>query len=241
MESKGYYHIILALCNFTTTLQKKVTNKFKIFIIIWLISLLILFNLSILSIQPIYSENNKTLESTDESTDDPTNYIAIISTIIGAAAGLGGLFWGLYTYKKEQLLKRKDMLFPLIKELDESKEMMYAKNILDDIYIKPKQCWKYPDDYYHIDNLEIILRYHIPKGIDDPGEAAIRKSFDALLDFFCKPEYLRKIKLIKPEEIDYFNYYIKKAADEPSVICYVRNYNFPLYGILDNRLRIVSG
>jgi hypothetical protein len=205
---------------------------------IWLMSLLILFNLSVLGVQPIYSQNNKTLELTD----DPIDNTAIISTIIGAAAGLGGLFWGLYTYKKEQLLKRKDILFPLIKELDEeSKVIIYAKNILDDRNIKPEQGWKYPDDYYNIENLEIILRYHKPKGIIDPGEVAIRRSFDALLDFFCKLEYLRKIKLIKAEEIEYFNYYIKKAADEPSVISYVRNYNFPLYGILDNRLDIRSG
>jgi hypothetical protein len=239
MESKGYYHIILELCKFNTDLQKKVINKFKIFIIIWLIlSLLILFNLSILGVQPIYSEDNKTLESTDE--DDPTNNTAIISTIIGAAAGLGGLFWGLYTYRKEPLLKRKDVLFPLIKELDESKEIMYAKKILDDINIKPEQCWIYPNDYYNKENLERILRYHEPKGIIDPGEYAIRMSFDALLDFFCKLEYLRKIKLIKPEEIDYFKYYINKAAAEPSVIRYVSKYNFPLYGILDKDLRIVS-
>ena len=92
-------------------------------------SLLILFNLSVLGVQPIYSQNNRTLESTG----DPIDITAIISTIIGAAAGLGGLFWGLYTYRKEQLLKRKDILFPLIKELDEeSKEIVYTKNILDD-------------------------------------------------------------------------------------------------------------
>jgi hypothetical protein len=232
MKSEGY-SIILELCKFTTTFQKGL-NTFKLFIVVWLMSLFILSNLSVLSIQPIYTQNNKTIESTD----DPIDNTAIISTIIGAAAGLGGLFWGLYTYKKEQLLKRKDILFPLIKELDEeSKEIRYAKNILDDRNIKPEQDWKNPDDYYNIENLEIILRYHKPKGISDPGEVAIRRSFDALLDFFCKLEYLRKIKLIKAEEIEYFNYYIKKAADEPSVICYVRNYTFPLYGILDNRLR----
>ena len=83
----------------------------------------------------------------------------------------------------------KDVILPLIKELDESKEMMYAKNILYEYYIKPEQCWKYPDDYYNIRNLSLILRYHEPKVIIDPGEAAIRKSFDALLDFFTKLEY----------------------------------------------------
>jgi len=133
--------------------------------------------------------------------------------LIGAAAGLAGLFKGLKTYKSEQKSKRKDIIFPLIEEFDKSKEMEYAKNILDNRNLNPEQGWKYPLGYYNKYDLAIILRMN-SEGINDLGEVAIRHSFDALLDFFCKLEYLLNINLVNAEEIEYFKYYVDIAAGE---------------------------
>lgn len=169
-------------------------------------------------------------------TSGPSDIASIIAAGIGAAAGLGGLSWGLYTYKGEQNSKRKGILFPLIEEFDKSKEMEFAKGILDGKNIKPKWDWKYPWGYYKKSNLSIILRNHKPDGIDDLGEVAIRYSFDALLDFFCKLEYLLKIKLVKPEEVDYFTYYTKIAANEEPIRSYINYYDFPLGGLLSKHL-----
>lgn len=88
--------------------------------------------------------------------------------------------------------------------------MEYAKNILDGRNLNPEQGWKYPLGYYSKYDLAIILRAD-PNGIDDLGEVAIRRSFDALLDFFCKLDYLLNINLVKVEEIEYFSYYVKLA------------------------------
>ena len=137
---------------------------------------------------------------------------AIITTIIPTVAGIGGLIWGIYTYKETQILKRQEILFPLIKEFDESDKMYYSKAILDDVVIPPENGWEKQMGYYHISELETILRNHTTRSITDHGEAAIRESFDALLDFFAKLEYLFNIGLIKKQEISYFRYYINKCA-----------------------------
>ena len=57
-------------------------------------------------------------------------------------AGIGGLIWGIYTYNESQILKRQEILFPLIKEFDESDKVYYSKAILDDVSIHPEQGWE---------------------------------------------------------------------------------------------------
>jgi hypothetical protein len=56
---------------------------------------------------------------------------SIMSTLIATAASLGGLLWGIHTYRQGQISQRKDIIFPLIKEFDESKEMITANKILN--------------------------------------------------------------------------------------------------------------
>jgi hypothetical protein len=203
-----------------------------------LICLTILFldlRFTVFKVQSVYSG------TTDSETGEENNGLdvtAIISTSIAAVAGLAAFIWGMYTYRKEQHIKRKDILFPLIEEFDRSPELKYAKEILDDRIVSGS-CWKFSNDYYHKDNLQIILRSPDVRPITDPGEDEIRRSFDSLLDFFCKLEYLLGIKLIKHEELYYFRYHIRKAADQPSVIKYMNQYQFPLYGELDRRLSII--
>jgi hypothetical protein len=92
------------------------------------------------------------------------------------------------------------------------------------------------DHYYNKKNLLLILRDHDVIPIYDDGESAIRGSFDTLLDFFVKLEYLLSIKIIKKGEIEYFKYYIDKAADEPPVIEYINKYKFLLRGKLHDNL-----
>src|SRR5215831_7017063 len=122
---------------------------------------------------------------------------AIITTLIPTAAGIGGLIRGVYTYKESQILKRQEILIPLLKEF-ESDSMYYAKAILDDVSISPdkmlekhsKEKWENESDYYSKSHLETILRNHKSAKITDYGEADVRESFDALLLFFAKLEYL---------------------------------------------------
>jgi hypothetical protein len=157
--------------------------------------------------------------------------------IIGAVTAIGGLVIGLITYRTQSKESRflrakdtqKDIIFPIIKEFDESKGMKYAKDILDGKNIVPRQGWEVNYGYYKMANLAIILRDHKKNDINDPGEMAIRHSFDVLLDFFCKLEYLLDIKLIDEREIEYFRYYIETASEKKPIMDYINTYKFPLH------------
>src|SRR5262249_8381706 len=124
----------------------------------------------------------------------------------------------------------------LIFQFDRSQEMFYAKQILDGFIPPVEHDWVYPKEHYNIGHLDDILRDHKVRSITDPGEITIRKSFDELLDFFAKLEYLFSIDLLTAHQLEYFRYYINKASNEDAVVNYVKTYSFPLHGKLDNRL-----
>lgn len=156
--------------------------------------------------------------------------ITDVATSVASMFAAGTLFWGVYRYRKDQISKRKDTIFPLIHEFDDDLTMELAKKILDSFKLRDKY-WQHAtdeEDYYQITNLD-IFRHHDEKSITDTGEIEIRKSFDALLDFFGKLGYLLDVGLINEKEINYFRYYIEKAANSEAVGRYVSNYNFKLY------------
>ena len=91
--------------------------------------------------------------------------------------------------------------------------------------------------YYHRKNLRCLLRDYRSMPIFDDGEVAIRKSFDALLDFFVELEYLvGTLKIMKRNEAAYFEYYYRKAGEQFGVQQYVKTFEFNLNGILDPNL-----
>jgi len=176
------------------------------------------------------------------------DWTQVITTLIPTVVGGVGAFWGIFTYREAQKLKRKEILFPLIDEFDNSKKMFLAKSILDDFTCSlpdsPEdasqlgkiilQDYKNPKDLkelYHVDNLSRALRYHKAEqaeDVTDQRELAVRQSFDAIIDFYAKLEYLKRIGLLKEEELDYFNYYYDKLASSKVVKDYVDKYKLPL-------------
>jgi hypothetical protein len=199
----------------------------KIFGIILWIFLLMLFSIYFeIYFQPIYSVQNS--DGTMKAQDNEFNLYSLIATIIGTAVGIAGFGWGIYKHKEEQNFKRKNVIFPLIEEFDKSIEMKYAKMILDNKIIPPETNWKHEREYYRKENLKDTLKYYEKRPDIEPGEDAIRRSFDALLKFFYKLEYLLDIKQIKPKEIIYFRYFIDKVANEKIVMEYKEKYNFPV-------------
>jgi hypothetical protein len=76
--------------------------------------------------------------------------------------------------------------------------------------------------------------------MEDPGEIAIRESFDTLLEFFCKLEYLLQVRLITDNEMAYFDYYFKICKDLDSLNKYVLYYPLPLYQKLVKRYEYSS-
>ena len=250
--------------------------------------------------------------------------ISIITAFSGVTTGLIGLFWGIHTYKKGQILKRQEILFPLIKEFDDKDTLLHlAREILDDYKPISQANWsksdfeyQFPWDeikgdytplkeflrkelrvnwiknevfeiasdgnksirngkhfvllkmlridseklkvsmsiddreiyyfitylvnnkiiliwrYYHISNLQYILRDHTTLTIEDQGEISIRESFDALLDFFGKIGYLIKVGIMDKEETLYFLYDVKKIAENEFIMKYVKLYKFGLFVLL---------
>lgn len=165
------------------------------------------------------------------------NMLTALSIIIATCA----IVFGIYQYTKDQMIRRKDTVLPLISEFEDPSNNMYlAKELLDSFKYGVGLKWKeqvYADyQVYHIDEKEIFRHHDDTNPINDMGEIEIRKSFDAIFDFFGKLGYLLNIGLLKKEELEYFQYYIKKAKDSESVGYYLSNYDFDLYHILLTKL-----
>lgn len=172
-------------------------------------------------------------------TTETADVLTAMSFIIAAVAA----WFSIYQYKRDERSRRKDTLLPLVSEFeDETKNMKLAKELLDGFKYGVGFRWKKPVTVtypmYHIGEKH-IFRIHddVTESITDEGEIEIRRSFDALLDFFGKLGYLLDIGLLKGKEIEYFRYYIEKAKDSESVGLYLSNYDFKLYHDLLAKLK----
>jgi hypothetical protein len=120
-----------------------------------------------------------------------------------------------------------------------SEEMFLAKAILEDFVcnVPPsksnnellKGLCKSDLKLYSREKLGEFLRYHLDKNgkpIVEFSEhvRAVRASFDTLVYFFFKIQYLYSNKLIKKNELLYFQYYMKTAFDNKVLWDYVEKY-----------------
>lgn len=195
----------------------------------------------------ILDGNNNKIISSINLDDEKSNTIdwTVISDnipIIGTLGGIITLIIGLFTYRQSQILKKKDIqkeiVFPLIDEFDnKSPKMNLAKLILDDVPIEDNgEAY----GYYDNERLGKVLIDHRIRKVDEPwdrGDGNVRTSFDRLLDFFVRLEFLQSIGLLTQKEINYFGYYIKKVVENPVVVNYIKVYEFPLKGILNSKLK----
>lgn len=165
------------------------------------------------------------------------NFIPIVGIILGSVTA----YVGLSTYRQSQALKmmalQKDIVFPLVEEFDKkSPGMDLAKDILQEIKILPTSSY----DAYGIYNnarLKKVLIHHSKRNEEwDKGDGYVRVSFDELLDFFSRLEYLKSVGVLKDEDTRYFRYHIDKIINSEAVMNYIKDYEFPFYGYLDSRL-----
>jgi hypothetical protein len=61
------------------------------------------------------------------SVDPVLQITSIVTTIVGAIGGLSAFI----TYRRNQTLKRQEILLPLMKEFDTDKNIYYAKELID--------------------------------------------------------------------------------------------------------------
>lgn len=183
--------------------------------------------------------------------------ISLLQVVIPSGSVVFTGFIAVHQYKESRKLReqelnlqRQKMLFDLTNEIDSSEnseKMFLAKAILDNLSCNiPSYDEKWGSsnkevfDYYstHYDQLDLnrILRDHYPQPITDPKEKAIRQSFDALLDYFCRIEYMYKTRIITEQKLNYFRYYILKIKDNKTVMEYLKRYKFPLSDDFINKL-----
>jgi hypothetical protein len=190
-----------------------------------------------------------------------------LTGIIGTAIGLGGFGFGIFSYFRNELERRKQTIFPLIEEFNTDRKLFVAKSLLDNYSFRREvlarfsftQNFDVPDEAYikrgsimaegkggfiaeyeNPKDLKHILRNHEDGDVTASDEIAIRMCFDSLLDFFVKLEYLLSMDLIKKTEMEYFDYYLKKTADNAAVVGYMKTYKFPLKGKLNPSLKVVA-
>lgn len=165
---------------------------------------------------------------------------ADVLTIITIVITAGATIFGVYQYRKDRHIRRKDTLLPLteIFDGDVAEKLQLAKNLLEDFkYYQPNENDELEE--YSLKNLDIFIHHNEKAdGITDPNKMEIRASFDALLNFFGKLGYLLEMGLIKENEIDYFRDYIEKAANSEAIGKYIENYDFPLYEKLLAKLNL---
>lgn len=159
------------------------------------------------------------------------DYIALAT----ALAAMGGVFWGVYQYGKAQVTQRQAVLFELIKELNESPDLILAKQLLGYGHVKkPNDVWKHKGDLnYYSDHLKEILGKK-QRVDDDDGEIEIRDSIDSFIVFLGKVGYSLKVGAIKRNEIIYFQYWIHKTIENDVLQGYINleGNEFPLYQML---------
>src|SRR4029079_18374159 len=71
--------------------------------------------------------------------------------------------------------------------------------------------------FYNRSNLQKFLRYHMDldaEPVTDMKERAVRRSFDSMIYFFFKLQYLHRIGLLDKKELYYFKYYMKLAFQD---------------------------
>ena len=118
--------------------------------------------------------------------------------------------------------------------------MKMAKMILDGIAISyqniPKSHDMPADGRYN--EKRLLRTLEADKSEWEPGDKTVKYSFDSLLDLFHKLEsqFIAIPNLITREELNYFDDYITKAAENKAVLNYVRKNKLPLYGKLDSEL-----
>jgi hypothetical protein len=79
---------------------------------------------------------------------DVSLLISAITAISGVTTGSIGLFWAIHTYKKGQILKRQEILFPLIEEFNDKESLIHvAREILYDFSLLPNPSWLMKSGY----------------------------------------------------------------------------------------------
>jgi hypothetical protein len=206
-------------------------------------------------------DNLEKLKEVMDNLNNDSFFKSLVSVAIPSVSVALPAIFAVYQYRESQKLReqelhlqRQKLLFDLTNEIDSSEnseKMFLAKASLDNLSCNipsydekwgnlNKETFEYYLTHYDKFDLNHILRDHYPQPVTDPKERAIRQSFDVLLDYFCRIEYMYKKNIIAEEELNYFRYYILKIKDNKPVMDYLKRYNFPLSENFINKVEELS-
>lgn len=155
---------------------------------------------------------------------------SVLVAIITALSGLAAIIPFLYQYRKGQITNRQEVLFAHIKDLNESKELVLAKQLIAYKKVRnPNGGWFSPR-HYNLKDLQFLKDE--TDGLDDPGKLEIKESLDSFIVFLGKVGYSLYVGAIERNEIMYFQYWIYKTLDDEVVQDYINHHQFPLYQML---------
>ncbi|MGQ0606240.1 MAG: hypothetical protein ACT4OD_04710 [Candidatus Nitrosotenuis sp.] len=189
---------------------------------------------------------NQTFSEEDRNAFE--SFTNLFFTIAGMAA-VGTLVWGIYEYREARSDKRKETFIELAETFDSSKDMRFAKKILDTwaySYSKDKRLYIDPKGIFSLRNIEWILSVGYSgrndfeaenpdflKSIEELGEEdldfvwlTLRDSFDTLFFFFERLRYLQKSKRITQDELEYFRYFIDAAKAKSTIVEFLTVYKY---------------
>ena len=155
---------------------------------------------------------------------EPALLISVVST---AVAVIGSAF-GVITYSKNQTLKRQEILFPLINEFENDKNIKYATNLLDSVPIDYKNEAGEIQGTYD----ETHIAFLDSNEQTDKDVITIKRIFDKYLNFFGKLGYLIDTHVLSKHDVSYFDYYIMRARDDNHIMTYAVDTRYDLFLVL---------
>ena len=188
---------------------------------------------------------------TNEFKDKFDVWIKVL-TLIGSIIAF---IFTLITWKEQNYIKRAEFLESKIKEFNDTPTLV-ARYILDGFATV---------DTNNAAAMQMTAQQMIDKGssrigiatdikLDSIGKTLnvvlpdtsiarqkVKISFDRLLDFFSKLNWYIDLNLMKKEEAEYFDYYIKQCIENEGVKTYACSYRFKGFFALAKKLNLTQG
>jgi hypothetical protein len=139
--------------------------------------------------------------------------------VVGLIVAIVVAFKGVIEYSNSQKIKKFEILNKLIEEFEHKKTEL-ARLILDEFSVEQGKEKVYKSD------LRETLRNHKDKIIPYGIETEVRESFDKLLDFYSKLDYMIMLGLLKKRDLFYFRYFLKKIIEDEAIMNYVKIYGY---------------
>lgn len=161
-------------------------------------------------------------ETSNQSDPATTNLLKdIIPPLGGLVIAVVTAIVGLYTYINNSTLKKKDILkdiiYPLFEEYD-SPKIKIAKDMLLN-----NARYRIGSVIYDSNKLSDILITDISKiNVMHDSQKEIKLSFDNLLSFIVKLEYLYNVKILDSQDILFFKDIIKKIHSHNVILNYIQ-------------------